>query len=60
MNAQDLFAGYDVHANAEEMAAEAVLEGAGSSGASFSCVFTVPNAVSTGAITGFHGAVTGR
>ncbi|MFE5828434.1 hypothetical protein ACFQ7B_42870 [Streptomyces erythrochromogenes] len=55
MNAQDLFAGYDVHANAEEMAAEAALEGAGTSGA-----ITGPNGAITGAITGFHGAVTGR
>ncbi|MFE5828352.1 LxmA leader domain family RiPP [Streptomyces erythrochromogenes] len=53
MNAQDLFAGYDVHTGAEELVAEAALDAAGATGA-----ITGPNAAaaSTGVLTGFHGA----
>ncbi|MFE5824307.1 LxmA leader domain family RiPP [Streptomyces erythrochromogenes] len=59
MNAQDLFAGYDVHASAEELAAEAALEGAGFSGP-VTVTSVASTGVATGVVTGFHCAGTGR
>ncbi|MCX4515857.1 LxmA leader domain family RiPP [Streptomyces sp. NBC_01619] len=58
MNIQDLFAGYNTHVSADEIAAEAALEGGDFNAGVTGLITGVANL--NGAITGINAAITGR